>query len=114
MFKKIITFGTSLLSLCTMTSVMVHDTQVYRLASSTVAASAATVRQGKLSSTSDLGVVAETHPHPEKQNTTLRGFTYEAPSFPAREQRLKRFLLQNVEPRGRHAFDNEFLPLLQD
>lgn len=99
----VLTISSVLLSLCTLSGVIVHDAHFDQVASSTTHFQ---VQDATALSTG-------THPHPEHQNSTpLKGFSYASPSYPAERSKYKRFLLQNAEPRGRHAFDNSYLPLI--
>lgn len=105
------TFGV-VLSLLTATGVFIHDARIDR------ATSASTIYTVKKTSSkvtfSDLGLVGGDHTHPEHNGRTLNGFTYKAPNYPPREMRVKRHMMQNIEPRGRHAFDNHHLPFLEE
>lgn len=63
----------------------------------------------------DSGSHPKPHVHPEHfNNSALRGSRHHNPnpSYPPREQRLKKYVVQNIEPRGRHAFDNHHLPVV--
>lgn len=101
-----------ILSLLTATGVFIHDARIDR---ATQAISAVSVKKAASKITfSDLGLVGGDHTHPEHNARTLKGFTYKTPSFPPREMRIKRYMMQNIEPRGRHAFDNYHLPFLDD
>lgn len=99
-----------LTTLLTATGVFVHDARIDKITSSKPLAAHSAPRQSKWT-TSDLGLV-EPHTHPEKANNTLSGFSYQTPTYPPREQKLKKYLMQNIEPRGRHAFDNYNLPIV--
>ncbi len=60
-------------------------------------------------------VAADAHTHPDHNAAKaglLNSFTYRSPSIPPRDQEQKKHLLQRAEPRGRHAFDNYFLPVI--
>ena len=59
-----------------------------------------------------LKVDSHTHPDHNAAKSLLSAFTYQSPSIPPRNQEQKRHLLQQCEPRGRHAFDNIFLPIV--
>jgi hypothetical protein len=105
-------FISSVLCLATLSGVLVHDTHVMKLSSST-ARPGQTLKASKYTTqASDFTITSDLHPHPERPNSGLRGFAYASPSIPPNERHLKKYLLQNVEPRGRHAFDNTFLPIL--
>lgn len=111
MQKTINIFGV-ILSLLTATSVFIHDARIDRAAA---APSLYTAKRTTSKVTfSDLGFVGGDHTHPEHNSRTLSGFAYKTPNYPPREMRIKRYLMQNVEPRGRHAFDNYHLPFLEE
>lgn len=56
---------------------------------------------------------AHTHPDHNTARSLFASFNYQSPSVPPREKsQLRRHLLQNFEPQGRHAFDNSNLPIL--
>lgn len=104
-------FGITL-SLLTATGVFVHDARIDRA----TAAPLTTVAKKAAAKFSfgDLGLAGGDHTHPEHGARTLKGFTYKTPSYPPREMRMKRYMTQNIEPRGRHAFDNHHLPFLEE
>lgn len=63
----------------------------------------------------DSGFNPKPHVHPEHfNNSALKGSQHHnpTPSYPPREQRMKKYVTQNIEPRGRHAFDNHHLPVI--
>ena len=63
----------------------------------------------------DSGSGPKPHVHPDNANVGSARFAQSQnanPSFPPREQRLKKYLSQNIEPRGRHAFDSYHLPVI--
>lgn len=97
-----------LLSLVTATGVFVHDAGIDKLAYSIGN------RDAKRTSISpaDLKLATDPHVHPEHSHRSLKGFSYRTPSIPPRENKSKRYLMQNAEPRGRHAFDNYNLPII--
>lgn len=105
------------ISLFTATGVFVHEARVDR-----VTATSAAIRTGALkkapvktnpnAAPSDANISADPHIHPDHGARTLRGFSYKSPTAPPRAQKMKRYLMQNIEPRGRHAFDNYNLPLV--
>ena len=101
-----------ILSLLTATGVFIHDARIDRAAvvPSTVSSKKAAAKV----TLSELGLSGGDHTHPEHTSRTLSGFTYKTPNYPPREMRIKRYLMQNVEPRGRHAFDNHHLPFLEE
>lgn len=98
------------LSLVTATGVFVHDAKIDKVGSASKLAVQASHRS-KLSVTDGM-TAAEPHTHPQRASNTLQGFAYQTPTYPPREKQLKRYLLQNIEPRGRHAFDNYNLPIV--
>lgn len=112
MLQKLLTLATMSLSLMTASGVFIHDAHVGQVSFGQPMAGYQNAIKPTKFSASDSGITTEAHPHPEHQNNTLRGFAYESPSYPTRESRFKKFVLQNNEPRGRHAFDNYLLPLL--
>lgn len=102
-----------IISLLTATGVFVHEAHVDRATATSVAARKAAHKVARTNPTpADANIGAEPHTHPEHGAKTLRGFSYKSPKVPPREQRAKKHLLQNHEPRGRHAFDNHYLPLV--
>ncbi len=55
---------------------------------------------------------AHTHPdHNAAKAGLMNSFAYQNPSIPPRTKDQKRHMLQEYEPRGRHAFDNTNLPM---
>ncbi len=99
------------LSLLTATGVFIHDGRIDRAASTTRPTSMKHASDSGAAA-SDSGLAGNPHTHPEKAGRTLKGFAYQSPSINPRESRLKRYLMQNYEPRGRHAFDNHYLPII--
>lgn len=56
---------------------------------------------------------AHTHPDHNAAKSLFASFNYQSPSIPPREKKqLRRHLMQNFIPQGRHAFDNANLPIL--
>ncbi len=100
------------ISLLTATGVFIHDGRIDRAAVSTRPISAKHSSDSGSTGSSDSGLSGNPHTHPEKVGRTLKGFAYQSPSINPRENRLKRYLMQNYEPRGRHAFDNHYLPII--
>lgn len=107
MTKFINTFGI-VLSLLIAAGVLVHDGRIDKV--TYLAKEYAHKRI--TSSAGDAGIMAEPHVHPERAQRTLNGFSYQSPSIHPRENKMKRYLMQNSEPRGRHAFDNYYLPIV--
>lgn len=96
-----------LLSLVTATGVFVHDARIDKV---THVSSYALKRTA--SAAADVSLAAEPHVHPESSQRTLKGFSYQSPSIQPRENKSKRYLMQNASPKGRHAFDNYNLPVI--
>lgn len=105
--RKITNIILALLSLTTATGVFIHDGRIDRAASSVHPIS---VKHA--SDSGDAGLAGTPHTHPERTARTLRGFAYQSPTVAPRESRFKRYMMQNAEPRGRHAFDNYYLPII--
>lgn len=113
--QTVFTLFSTFLSLFTASGIFVHDVGIDRATVAFSTVKAAAQRGGKVGS-NDLGNLLsgpDPHTHPEHGSRTLRGFTYKTPTHPPREQRIKKHMMQNVEPRGRHAFDNYHLPFLE-
>lgn len=111
--QKIINVIIATLSLVTATGVFIHDGRIDRAASTVRPVSFKhSTDSGAAGAASDSGLAGNPHTHPEKVGRTLKGFAYQSPSINVRENRLKKYMLQNAEPRGRHAFDNCYLPLI--
>lgn len=99
-----------IISLLTATGVFVHEAHVDRVTAAT--ANARKAAKNPKAPQTDIKLGAEPHTHPDHGAKTLRGFSYKNPTALPREQKMKKYLLQNVEPRGRHAFDNYNLPIV--
>lgn len=93
-----------LLSLVTATGVFVHDARIDKVTNIS--------NSTHLAQSNEASIAAEPHVHPENSQRTLRGFSYQSPSIQPRENKSKRYLMQNAEPKGRHAFDNYNLPVI--
>ena len=106
---KILHLFTITISLLTASGVLIHDSRIDK-ASSTIRTQ--TVKRTVKVTTGDLDLSVDPHTHPEKGAHSLKGFTYKNPIAPPRNQKVKKYLQQNIEPRGRHAFDNHYLPLV--
>lgn len=104
------------ISLFTACGVFIHDGRIDRATSSTLRpASPVQSASNRISKFQhiDAGVNTDPHTHPEKVGKSLlKGFSYQNPSVPPREQKSKKYMLQNQAPRGRHAFDNYHLPVV--
>lgn len=101
------------LSLVTATGIFIHDGRIDRAASTFRPISAKhSTDSGTAGASADAGLAGHPHTHPEKASRALKNFSYQSPSINPRENRSKKYMLQNAEPRGRHAFDNHYLPLV--
>ena len=102
-----------IISLFTATGVFVHEAHVDRVTATSVAVRSGALKKAAIkASPLDANIGAEPHIHPDHGARTLKGFSYKAPTVPPREQKMKKYLMQNIEPRGRHAFDNYNLPIV--
>lgn len=105
----------AVISLLTATGVFIHDGRLDK-AATTSAGSAVVggiVLQKMANGAPDLSQGTDPHTHPDRgAGGLLRGFAYQSPSMPPREQKTKRYMMQNFAPRGRHAFDNYNLPIV--
>lgn len=110
--KKITTIFIAAISLLTATGVFIHDGRIDRAASTFRPMSVKHASDSGSAANSDSGLSGNPHTHPEKAARTLKGFVYQSPTVAPRENRLKKYMLQNAEPRGRHAFDNYYLPII--
>ncbi len=107
MNKLLNTFGI-VLSLLTATGVFIHDVKIDHITPAAIKTAAK--KSAYKTPHADLGLSTSDHIHPEQINRTLQGFAYKTPMYPPRVSRMKRHLLQNYEPRARHAFDSYYLP----
>ena len=105
---KVIHIITIMLSLVTATGVFIHDTGIDKLAFSIGNRDS----QRTSLSVADLKLATDPHVHPEHSSRNIKNLSYRTPSIPPRENKTKRYLTQNAEPRGRHAFDNYSLPVV--
>jgi hypothetical protein len=110
MFETIISPLAIILSLCTSTGVLLHDTKVDKVAALTLFSSASANHFVTEENTAKLE--ATTHTHVERTSidrasTELRGQT---PGLAPRRDD-KKFRLQKKVGRGFHAFDSYNLPL---
>ncbi|HTK39295.1 MAG TPA: hypothetical protein VL362_00340 [Patescibacteria group bacterium] len=96
------------LSLVTATGIFIHDARIDKATN----LSTNTLFKRTAATTTDASMSSDLHTHPERSQRTLNGFTYQSPSIQPRENKSKRYLMQNAEPRGRHAFDNYNLPVI--
>ena len=117
--QNIIHYFALSISLITACGVFVHDSRIDRATSPSVrtiaAGNMALHKTNSKIQTPDAGVSADAHTHPERTGRApLKGFSYKNPnpSIQPREQKSKKYMLQNQSPRGRHAFDNHHLPVL--
>ena len=107
--EKLLSFSTLLLSFCTVSGVMIHSTHLSQVTGGSHIMRTNTSDSG----TGHASVDNNTHPHAEFQNSTL--FRYlggTSANYPAERAKYKKYLMQNQAPRGRHAFDNHFLPIV--
>ena len=98
------------LSLATATGVIIHDSRFEKALDGHLS-----WRVDSQSMKYDSSVHPNLHVHSEQTNPgSSRGSQNQNsnPSYPPREQRLKKYLTQNIEPRGRHAFDSYHLPVI--
>lgn len=101
------------ISLFTATGIFVHEVHVDRATATSVAVRTGALKKpGAPATPADANIGAEPHTHPDHGARTLKGFSYKSPTAPPREQKMKKYMMQNIEPRGRHAFDNHHLPLV--
>ena len=114
--QTIINYFVVLLTLCTATGVLIHDIRLDTAAYVSLSKRTASKQTAKSPTNpgTDAGVsmTGDPHTHPHNSAKTLKGFAYKNPAYPPRENRMKKFLQQNHEPRGRHAFDNYHLPIV--
>ncbi len=106
--KKLFNILAVALSLFTATGVFVHDARIDKV----TGYSMEPLYKKSASYSADSALIAEQHVHPEHSQRTLNGFSYQSPSIQPRENKSKRYLMQNAEPKGRHAFDNYNLPIV--
>lgn len=107
---------TIFISLFTATGVFVHDSRIDRSVSTTngTVKTVSAKRVPIKNPGADAG--PDPHTHPSHASAGLKGFAHKTnpnPSYPPREQKMKKYLQQNIEPRGRHAFDNYNLPIVE-
>ena len=60
-------------------------------------------------------VATDAHSHPDHnaaKSSLMSSFMYQSPSVPPRDGHNRRSLVQLLELRGRHAFDNANLPII--
>lgn len=115
--KTLVNLLTVYLSLFTATGVFIHDGRIDRAVTSTAQPGQA-IHAKKLPNKNpvpDSG--PDPHTHPTHASAGLKGFSQKTnpnPSYPPRDaQKMKKYLQQNIEPRGRHAFDNYNLPVVE-
>lgn len=115
-FNKVMT----IISLLTATGVFMHDGRVDKAAMTAMASPLVAVEAGANSPASVaskfadfLRVDGHTHPdHNAAARSLMTAFAHQSPSIPPRGNEQKKHLLQECEPRGRHAFDNNNLPII--
>jgi hypothetical protein len=110
--KILFSIGTILISTCAVSGVMIHGAHLDQIAS--------TGTPSHISQSGDPGTHAtatpnnSTHPHAEFQASSLfRYLEYNSNnSSPMERSRQKRTTVKSPTIRGRHAFDNTFLPVI--
>lgn len=102
MKKATLSLAMTAISLLTVSGVFVHGVH----ASSFVPVNSAHAASKSVSVDSDA------HTHPTAVKSPINGFSYQDPGYPPRDNRQKKYMMQNYEPRGRHAFDNHHLPVI--
>ncbi len=105
MLETILSPFVVILSLCTSTGILLHDTKVDKVASLALFSSATSSQymvEDKISK-----IETATHTHVERASGELRGHS---PAVSPRKDD-KKFLLQKKVSRGFHAFDSYNLPL---
>lgn len=108
--NKLLSISTIFLSFCTVSGVMIHGAHLDQITGSSHISRPSDPGQHSGTNSS---VDANTHPHAEFQNSTLfRYLQQSGANYPAERAKYKKHLLQNQAPKGRHAFDNCFLPLI--
>ena len=103
---------TLLLSLTTGTGVLLHDTKLDKLPFTSMVSAAGKHAGFSAATLSDNGITPDLHAHSHRSVHTISGFSYQSPAIPPREGKAKKHMLQNYEPRRRHAFDNIVLPIV--
>ena len=107
----------ALLSLTTAAGVFVHDMHVDIVATSVIGrtVSPAYVEAQETTPREPVHELRAPHVHVDYNPANggfLSQFLYQSPSVPPRGQDQKRHLLQEVQTRGHHAFDNYNLPVV--
>lgn len=107
---------TVFISLFTATGVFIHDGRIDRsLTTGTQPVQSVHAKKAPVKNpVPDSG--PDPHTHPTHASAGLKAFgqkTNPNQSYPPREQKMKKYLQQNIEPRGRHAFDNYNLPVVE-
>lgn len=121
LFNRIANGMLAVVSLVTATGVFMHDGRVDKAAMTALQVSnysnysMANAMDGTQTDkwSAFLSTDAHTHPDHNAARSLLHGFSHQSPSIPPREQEQKRHLMQRYEPRGRHAFDNYNLPIVE-
>jgi hypothetical protein len=90
------------LSLATATGIFIHDGRIDK---------AVEYKPVPLEVTAQK-IATQPHTHAEHHGKPIGHNGHRVPGRPPREHRMKRYMLQNYEPKGRHAFDNHFLPVV--
>ncbi len=107
----------ALLSLTTATGVLVHDTHVDIVATNVIGRSplASYAESQEAALREPATEIRAQHVHVDYNPANggfLSQFVYQSPSIPPRGQDQKRHLLQEVQTRGHHPFDNYNLPVI--
>lgn len=111
---------TIFISLSTATGIFIHDGRIDRVVGSgggqvQTVQSKRPAAKNTNGQSGDLGLHTDPHTHPQHASAGLKSFAHKNspnPSYPPRELKMKKYLQQNYEPRGRHAFDNHYLPIV--
>lgn len=103
MKKATLSLLTAGISLMTTSGILVHDIHLDGVVS---------VHTQQITKAVASDYSGDPHTHPSHAKSPINGFSYQNPSYPPRDNRMKRYMTQNYEPRGRHAFDSQFLPVI--
>lgn len=114
-YQRILNSFIAIVSLFTATGVFMHDSRVDKAAMTALDAGKQANYKFVATSTKFKDFVAtdaHTHPDHNAAKSLLNSFARQSPSTPPRDQEQKKHMMQRVEPRGRHAFDNYNLPVI--
>ena len=110
--KIITTISTAMISACAISGVMIHGAHLDQIATSSPLTHVS--QSNDSGNHSGANIDSSAHPHAEFQASTL--FRYlehnAANSSPIDRSRQKRATAKSPTLRGRHAFDNTFLPII--